>query len=140
MFLENGWCREGMISIAENDFRDPLPQRFQKELDDIALMPKGTVGNERLWNHARAQSHLQSSDKLGRVSTWHRATTSGVLEDMDRPQVEISNQDKIDSIGFKKMPDSMFDSKHVDFSLGKTVEDEILGPKTWGAPKADRIP
>ena len=53
--------------------------------------------------------------------------------------VMISNQDKIDSIGFKKMPDSMFDSKHVDFSLGKTVEDEILGPKTWGAPKADHI-
>ena len=139
-FTGNMWVMEALVTLSENNFEPPMPKPLEKEFHDVARMPKCTVSNERLFNYARLQERLQHSNKLGRVSRWHRATVSTVLEEMDRKQVTISEEDSLAAVGAPRLPQDMSATKHCKFSLGEKAANEMIGPTFWAAPRAEDMP
>jgi hypothetical protein len=127
LWPRNTWVREVCISLAEMDWQ-ALPHAVAEEVRHANMGPATSVEEELAFNNCRRNMDSSRTGKLGRKAVWHRCLMSMVLEDSDRPQQRPTAADRVEAKKHFKstLPDSIFDSRHVDFSLGEELIEQYL--------------
>ena len=67
--------------------------RIQKQLEES----KTTKKVEDLFRKEREAENDDTANKLGRSARWHRAVTSKVLEECDRPTAKVNDCDRVNA-------------------------------------------
>ena len=133
-YAHNIWVREIMTGCAECDFTLPLPLPVQQEIQDVGRCLKSSRAAEQLFNHCRAEERCHRSNKLGRVSRWHRMSTSPVMADLDRRPIHAGGADDRLQVDRGRVPIEMFKPDKETFSLGDDTTEKFLKPQTWPSP------
>ena len=129
------WAREVMVCMAENSFQS-IPKACRDEIMAFARAIKSSKVVEDSFNELRDCERIHKSNKLGRISRWHKVMASGLLEDADRCQAVPSDSDKLSAS--KVLPAPLFEAAQVSCSLGvERLETEFKGLQTWASPKPD---
>jgi len=127
LWPRNTWVREVCIALAEMDWQ-ALPHAIAEEVRHANMGPATSVEEELAFNNCRRNMDSSRTGKLGRKAVWHRCLMSGVLEDSDRPQQRPTAADRVEAKKHFKatLPDSIFDSRNVEFSLGEELIEQYL--------------
>lgn len=135
LWVHNGWCKEILIGGWECEWAS-VPKPALDEIRALACGLATTKGCEDVLNGQRQQERAHRASKLGRVSRWHKAMLSGVLEDSDRrplAQAELeTNAVKSD------LPNTLFEASQCEWSMGEAAEKEFkAGPTSWSSPRPE---
>ena len=130
------WCREVCIGVLETK-QTRLPHEAEQELRACGKAFHTTLPNELVNNWLRKMDRANDASKMCRMSRWHKSMVSNVLEENDRPQVRVEEQDKESTQ--HNLPKTAFVGEHGDISLDKGILTKMkeTASKAWSSPKQD---
>ena len=129
------WVREIMVSLSECKFHT-VPEDVKGQLLDFVRGFSTSLPNELIFNHLRDCERASKNQQLSRATRWHRAITSKVAEECDRPQVAVTAVARNLAHGMPKLNQSFFAADMCEFSLGDEAIKHLMGPADWPTPSA----
>ncbi|CAK0870235.1 unnamed protein product [Prorocentrum cordatum] len=87
------WTREMFVMLYEESFKNVSKEAFDKLLG-FANSWMSTLINEDLFNRYRARERAHQASVFGRVSRWHKATTTELIKEYDRKEILITPTSK----------------------------------------------
>ena len=129
------WCRELLIGAVEAGDK-ALPEPALDEVMAAGAAFHTTQANENVNNFLRDVDRLNKSTAMSRMSRWHKTTCSNMLDDFDRKQITVLDEDKSSQV--KTFPPAVPQAKNGDLTLDEDHVSKMSDPKKpWASPKQD---
>lgn len=139
LFPSSTWVREVLTGLAECEWAD-VPSDIAKELEGMARGMGTTDPIENLFNWLREKMRKDKGGKLKPLGQWHRAVSSPLLKEIDRPGVPFSPAAQSSRI---ELSQDMFIAKNCKFSMGDDKIDRFLegqkGRAAWPHPSSSNL-
>ena len=116
------WVRELLVSLAEIDFRLPLPRDIERTITEFARGFHSTLLCESAFQMLRSLEKDAPSSIVGCKRAWHGLQVGQLAKDNDRPPVVATHAAK-SAVKRRRVPDSLFKADTRDFSLGMATLD-----------------
>lgn len=134
LWPNGAWPQEVLRSLAECEFQG-VPTDTKKQLAQV-FSAGGTKDIEDLFNMLRKRAKHGQSASQKALCQWHLDTTTGVLEDAGKPQVEITDGDHITAAS-SKFSMGCFKANAARMSLDNEKLDKYLNGKDLKVPSAE---
>lgn len=126
------WVRESLLELDETDFQ-AVPGRLREALSEFSMGWSNTHLSEQVFQNLRGHEvRGDTAGKLGPKKAWSFATSSGLLNEWGRRQVESSPEHR--STAFRQnFPQSAFCSSAEDLTLDPKMFAELCSDQ-WTSP------
>lgn len=133
----NSWCRDVLLSAAENEFTS-LNTIVAGEVLAMYRCMKSTKLFEDLGNLLRSSERQHGASKSGRVTCWHHTAHCDNLAGSDLRQPIGTASDAAQAKAL--LPKNIFLPDKTGFSLGSEVYDQFVNRTTkWHSPAAEHL-
>jgi hypothetical protein len=120
------WVREVFVACTEASWTDP-PADISEEIE-MSFKGMGTTkGVEDTFNFFTDEARQHKAGHLTPAGRWHRAVSSSILEESDRPPIQVTPD--CEDFAERGLPQSLFKCSAWGTSFGKTVVETMAGDK-----------
>ena len=136
VILKWPWIREQFLILAEFSFKHAA-REVVEATERIYLGMPHTLLAENGFNELNQATQVSRKKDLCRKMRWHRLTTSPLVQDFDRTNVQATVTSRSCAAALKVLPSTLFDADVADNSLGMDVIATISSDRSWTSPSAE---